>query len=707
MYTKSTKYISSALLFVLIGVLSASLLFISCKKESSSTTSGKTMLYSYGPMPIARGAELRFIGDNLDKVTAITLPGGIEISAAAFVTKTATLISITVPQNAVEGLVVVKTPGGDITTKTPIGFSEPISIDNLAPAIIKANEVLTITGDYLNLVKQVIFTDRITADNTTFITQTRSQLTLKVPAGAQTGKIAVSNGKEDPVIVFSATILDVKLPVITTFLPNPVKAGTNLTITGTDLDLVKTVALGGNQNVTQFVSQSATQLILSVPAVTMEDTIRLIPASGVKVKSSSKLTMVLPTVTTTPAISKNGAKITLKGTDLDLVTGTTFAGGEAGAISNQTAVSMDITVPLKATDGTIVLATNSGKTVTTSAVTLIKPSIVKIDPLALIAGENITLTGTDLDLVKKVIFGGGLSVDVAPATATSFLVAVPSAAISGKITLVTTNGTQVESTEALAVEAANKPVVLSLTQVVKPGNLITLTGTKLHLVESIYFAGDIKATLYGNRTETTIEVYVPQTAASGQTTMTLHAFDGAIVVSPTFTITGTDPITANTKMIYDFNVRSASDWHAVDWDNWGGSYDAGASKANGYITLVARPGWWVLGCNHPDPNGGWPSVDPTQYVMKVDIKVAQPILITGSYEFRIKIGEEDVTTQLMVDGNYIATPNNEWATLTLPISGILSNPTKSSGTFGIVLNYSDGNTNFTGLSFDNLRFDPK
>ena len=706
MYTKFKKYISFALLFLMFGVLSATILITSCKKESSGT-SGKTMLYSYGPMPIARGAELRFIGENLDKVTAIALPGGIEIPAASFVTKTATLITISVPQNAVEGLVVVKSPDGDITTKTPIGFSEPISIASMSPGTIKADSVLTITGDYLNLVRQVIFTDRVTADSTTFITQSRYQLTLKVPAAAQTGKIAVSNGKADPIIVFSDAVLNVKLPVISSFGPNPVKAGTNLTITGIDLDLVKTVALGGNQNVAQFISKSATQLVLSVPALTQDDSLRVIPASGVKVKSSVKLTMVVPVVTITPLTAKNGEKITIKGTDLDLVTGATFSGNEAGTISNQTASSIDILVPLKATDGTIVLATNSGKTVSTAAVTLIKPAITTIAPLALTAGDNITVTGTDLDLVRKVIFGGGLAVEITPALATSFIVGVPSAATSGKITLVTTNGTQVVSTDALTVEAANKPVITALTQVVKPGNLLTITGTKLHLVESIYFAGDLKATLYGNRTETTIEVYVPQTALSGQTTLTLHAFDGATVVSPTFTIAGTDPITPNTKMIYDFNVRSASDWHGVDWDNWGGSYDAATSKANGYITLVSRPGWWVLGCNHPDPNGGWPSVDPTQYVMKIDIKVAQPILITGEYEFKIEIGGEDVSTQLMVDGNYIATPNNDWATLTIPISGILSNPTKVSGNFGIILNYSDANTNFAGLSFDNLRFDPK
>ncbi|MDP2335065.1 MAG: IPT/TIG domain-containing protein [Bacteroidota bacterium] len=707
MNTKFTNFIRYTLLFILIGVISTSILLTSCKDNSNDGTIGIVVLNSYGPMPVARGSELRFIGNNLDKVTAISLPGGIEILAAAFVTKTATLVTITVPQDAVEGLVVVKTPQGDITTKTPIGFSEPISIASFTPDPIKAGQELTITGDYLNLVKEVIFTDRVSVGSAAFVSQTRTQLKVIVPAAAQTGKISVSDGKEDPIIVYSTALLNVKLPVITTFLPNPVKAGTNLTITGTDLDLIKTVALGGSQNVTSFVSQTGTQLVLKIPNLTKDDTLRIIPASGVKVKTLTKLVLVVPTVTEIPTSVKNGAIITVKGTDLDLVTVATFAGNVTGTISNQTAASMDITVPLKATDGTVVFSTNSGKTVASAAITYIKPTITTIAPLALTAGEEITITGTDLDLVRKVTFGGGLSVDITPASATSFNVAVPTAATSGTITLETANGSKVVSADALAVTAANKPVVTGITAVVKPGNKLTLTGTKLHLVESIYFAGNFKAVLYGIRSETTIEVYVPLTASSGQTTITLNAFDGAVVVSPVFTIAGTDPITAGTKMIYDFNIRSASDWHAVDWDNWGGSYDAATSKANGYITLVARPGWWILGCNHPDPNGGWPSVDPTKYVMKIDIKVAKPILITGGYEFIIRIGGQDVKTQLMVDGNYIATPNNDWATLTIPISGILSNPTKSSGDFGIILSYSDGGTNFAGLSFDNLRYDPK
>ena len=50
----------------------------------------------------------------------------------------------------------LKTPDGDITTKTEIGFSEPISIAGFTPATVKAGDELTITGDYLNLVGEVI-----------------------------------------------------------------------------------------------------------------------------------------------------------------------------------------------------------------------------------------------------------------------------------------------------------------------------------------------------------------------------------------------------------------------------------------------------------------------------------------------------------------------------------------------------------------------
>ncbi|HOC05553.1 MAG TPA: hypothetical protein PK596_09165, partial [Bacteroidales bacterium] len=231
------KFRNWALLFATICVVGAGLLFTSCEGKEEEDT--RVVLQSFGPMPIARGAELKFIGLNLDRVTAVILPENISITS--FTKKEARLLTLTVPQEAVPGYVVLKTPDGDITTKTMIGFSEPVSIAGFTPATVKAGDELTITGDYLNLVKEVILTDRITVAEDDFISHSRTEIKLTVPAEAQTGKIAVSNGDEEPIIVYSASTLTVTLPAFTTVTPNPVKAGTNLTIAGTNLDLVLSV----------------------------------------------------------------------------------------------------------------------------------------------------------------------------------------------------------------------------------------------------------------------------------------------------------------------------------------------------------------------------------------------------------------------------------------------------------------------------------
>jgi hypothetical protein len=172
-----------ALLFATLCTVGAGVMLTSCQKAEPDT---EVVLLSFGPMPVARGAELRFIGRNLDRVTAVVLPDNLTITA--FDTKSAELLTVTVPQEAMPGYVVLKTPDGDITTKTRIGYSEPISVTTLSPATVKAGDELTITGDYLNLVGEVIFTDRVSVMKASFISQSRTQIKLLVPAAAQTEK---------------------------------------------------------------------------------------------------------------------------------------------------------------------------------------------------------------------------------------------------------------------------------------------------------------------------------------------------------------------------------------------------------------------------------------------------------------------------------------------------------------------------------------
>ncbi len=224
MYIKYINKIESAILVFIIGLFGLTLTLTSCDDDDEGG-SNETELLSFGPMPIQRGAELRFIGNNLDDVTSVVIPDGITLSGADFTEHTANSIKLIVPQDAEEGYLQLNYSGGTITTKTPIGFSEPISMDAFAVATVKPGAELTLTGDYLNRVAEFIFTDRVVVDSVDFVSKSRKEIKLIVPAEAQTGKIALSNGAEDPIIIYSEEELGIVIPVVSEVAPNPVKPG--------------------------------------------------------------------------------------------------------------------------------------------------------------------------------------------------------------------------------------------------------------------------------------------------------------------------------------------------------------------------------------------------------------------------------------------------------------------------------------------------
>lgn len=695
---KINKFLTASLFACM---LMGGFLFNSCKSEEPDATAIK--LNAFGPSPALRGGDLKFIGTNMDKVTSVVLPGNEEITE---ITKTGTTeISISVPQDAKPGTLTLKTPQGDIVTKTPLTFTEPILITSFSPATVKAGDVLTINGDYLNLIKQVIFSDGVVADSTAFGTRTRKQLTVTVPAEAKTGKVAISNGAAIPVLVYTASELQVTLPTITALAPNPVKAGTALQITGTNFQLVKSIIFTDGLTVTNFtLNADKTGITVTVPATAKDGKVTLVAKSGVQVQSASSLTLVAPTITSVaPNPAKNGATLTVTGTDLDLVTGATFGGSVAGTISTQSATSLVLTVPLTAVDGPVVLSTNSGKTVSSAAITYVKPTITSIAPLALMAGGNITITGTNLDLVRKVNFIGGLSVDVTPTSATSFDVIVPPACVGkAAITLITTNGSQVVSTDQVDVAAANKPVITGINSSVKPGGLLIITGTKLNLVESIYFQTNVKAVLYGVRTATSIEVYVPETAKKGAVTLTLNAYDGSAIVSPTFNISGTDPITDPSYVFFDFDGKNS----------WWGSYgavenDANLSLSGNYfrINKDLPSGWvdffWRNGQNDLKVTG----VTVADWAVKMDVNVLGGT--TQAFKFRLKGTDGDFWAIIPGFEN-----KGGWYTVTIPLTSFKDNNGYGTNVLPNVQNITQdfglataGDAGFVNMCIDNVRFE--
>lgn len=705
MQTKYIKYYRYAVLFATICIVSTNVLFTSCKKEENDTA---TVLNSFGPMPIARGAELQFIGKNLDNVTSIVLPPNIEITT--FTTKSSTLISLTVPQEATPGLIVLKTPQGEITTKTEIGFSEPISIATFTPATIKPGSELTINGDYLNLVENVIFTDRVSVPKASFTSQSRTEIKLNVPVVSKTGKIAVSNGAVDPVIVYSASALTITLPVFTTISPNPVKAGTQLTITGTDLDLVKSVILGGNKNITTFVSQSATQIVLAVPADAKDGKVSLTPASSVIVESSLALQMVVPTVSVTPTTLKNGSDITVTGTDLDLVEKVIFGGTKQGTIkAGGTATQIVVTVPVDAITGVVTFVTKATKEVAGPSITIVDPVFTSFSPASAKPKSDITITGTDLDLVVDAIFFGGIKGTIGARTTTQLTVTVPIGAKTGKMSLVTRNGSQIMSPTDITI-LANLPVFSSFSEIKgTPGQILTINGTSMLLIKELIFPGNIYATAFGTKNDTKVEVYVPMTVTRGNGSIRMITYEGDEGLLPEVYFGAIDPVLNQTLCFFDFNGTGKDSW-------WGNAIGSGisndmATAADGTpywrINGMSGTGWYDgLFFRNGNNNFVTTGVVVNTWAVKFDINVIEPIkegvlkikFANYSYEFKPWEGLPD---------GYKTTG---WITVTCPLTGfkdganVIPDAATGGGEFGMI--WASGNAVKINVGIDNIRFEP-
>jgi len=304
----------------------------SCKKDEQQV---QPALVSFGPTTVNHGENIKFIGVGLDQVTDIIMPVGIDIPSSQFVSQSPTQIELTVPNESMVGYVTLKTAKGDITSKTPFGAAYQISVTSFTPSQAKPGTNVTISGNFLNYVKQVTFSNKLTV--TQFVSQSLNQLVVTVPMTAQTGGISLTDLAKTPSVVDqdskgNALVLNVNLPVVTSLSPANIEQTTNLTIAGTDLDIVNEIDLAGGTNgvkiMPPFVSQSTTQIVLTVPNTAITGTLTLTALSGVKTVTSQTLTVLEPkatSLTPQPAVPGTG-NITITGTDLNLVASLTLSG---------------------------------------------------------------------------------------------------------------------------------------------------------------------------------------------------------------------------------------------------------------------------------------------------------------------------------------------------------------------------------------------
>lgn len=557
---------------LLLGVA----LLPSCEKEE---VNNDPILHSFGPSPALRGGELRFIGQNLGDVTAVIFPGisGGTVQVTEIIVVNEREIKVMIPQDSGVGIITLVTTRGEIKTLTPITYSEPILINKVSPMKAKAGDVLTIEGDYLNLIKRVIFFDNVIVEGDSFIDgQTRKKIQLTVPEEAQSGKIIISNGEEIPIEVYSDDEIEIALPSVSETLDlTGKKPGEVIEIVGKDLDLVVSLVMPNEDQIPFEVieNEDGQTLLFTLPENMSDGVVVMIPASGVEV-AIANIGMALPTnVVAIPAESiRGGDLIKLEGLNMELISNIIFPGmNEPVELESQNATEVTVLMPEAATSGNLLLNTGSGAQVEVPIETL-KPLFTAYDNSTVPLGDIVTITGENLELVKKVIFTGGGEVEVSNASTTNLEVQMPTMNVeSGELTIFMANGESVEF-PAITVEApqfAFIPILPGEDEEIKAGELFGIEVTNLDKLSEVKVNdSEVKFIVAGSK----MYITIPQTAANN-TKLTLVSSNGAI----DYTIS-VMPMGQIENIVYHGPLN-------LDWGTYTIDPDAFVDFTNGTVTL--------------------------------------------------------------------------------------------------------------------------
>lgn len=509
-------------------------------------------LQSFGPCPVLRGGTLYFYGTNLDQIESINLPGADPITAYEILQSGYnSKISIQVPAEKCEpGQIVLKTKkGGEITSVSPITYREDIEITkfyvgNEGTLVGNVGDVVTIKGDYLNLMHGVIFAGSDTIKEAEFVGHDRYTIQVKIPVEARTGVITLTDTLKDGTSLETKEELTINIPEATPIKDRNIKAGEVLSIKGASFDQIASVKFeGATVDAADFKSQSATEITVAVPDKATDGTFYVVTKSGIEVPVGNIITVVPTQLVATPNPVKNGAELTITGKDMDLITGIAFPNAAASQLNKVETTKVTATVPEDAQettkDGTgIILSLANGKTVTV-AYTLVKPTVASCTPAAITAGEKTIIKGTDLDLVASITFPGDVEQTVekfAAQNANAIAVTVPAACAGTGFKLNLKNGTTIEVKDALSIKAATDPAIASITPgEATAGSTITITGKNFQNIQNLYI-GSYKVNRYTSRTNTEIVCQVPANAEVGTYKIVMEDPDGNKIEGPEFKV---------------------------------------------------------------------------------------------------------------------------------------------------------------------------
>jgi hypothetical protein len=283
---------------------------------------------------------------------------------------------------------------------------------------VRAGQTVTIEGSELDHVKEVRFgTLCLVAKSEFDEASDASKLILTLPAEAPDGDVyLIADDETVPNQLIGE--ITVVLPTITGFSPDEVTGGTEITVTGTDLDLVEEILIGTVKltDITLNEEVNATSLTAICPKTVAGGFLKLVAKNEAEILYTSQaFENIIPIITSAdPTTLSTGLIITLQGEKLGAVEKVLIGEVElTDVVANEAGTELTALCPKGVSTGLLSVITRSGIEVkTTWQIDIIAdPSVTAVSNS--IPGGLISITGENLLTIYSLIFADNIEVNAA------------------------------------------------------------------------------------------------------------------------------------------------------------------------------------------------------------------------------------------------------------------------------------------------------
>lgn len=405
-------------------------------------------------------------------------------------------------------------------------YGNEISVLSYGPNPVLRGGVLTFKGANLDQITEIDLPGAEAITSINIVTSGKnSEINIEVPAEkCEPGIVTLKTAKNGEIKTLTP-ITYIENLKFTGFYVGENKenlvgnVGDVLTIEGDYLNNITSVifANGATMDAESFKSQTRYQIQLVIPAEAGEGRFQISDGNNY-MYSEGALSINAPEIDANNAIGKSlikaGETEVLRGTSLDQIASIELNGAtvEAADFKSQTASEITFIISSKVADGEITAVTKSGIRIPFGEITTVVPSQLVATPSPIKNGEEITISGKDMDLITGIAFPNAKESKLNKVETTKVTFTVPEDAQEGDITLSLDNG----KTVTVAYKLVKPTVTACAPAAITAGEKTIIKGTDLDLVKSITFPGDVEQTVdkFAAQNANAIAVTVP-TACAG------------------------------------------------------------------------------------------------------------------------------------------------------------------------------------------------